>query len=166
MNNLDRENADKVLRTLYHLAANEMSEYFLVCEANGIPLEQRDTIYRYLDSRGFLEVVGKVGNGDVYIQISKIGFRFFAEDNLVNEYVRSFSQATAPAPNIYHIAGDASNFGNANQAPVTNTSNHLHHPQPKSEKWIDKFLHDTSTQIVSALVVAGIIGLITWYFTL
>lgn len=164
MNNLDRENADKVLRTLYHLAANEMKEYMLVCEMNEIPADQRDAIYKYLDSREFLKVIGKVGNGDVYLQLSKIGFKFFAEDNLIDEYVRTFRNPAALASTVYQIAGDASNFGNENHAAVKNSSTHLHNPEVSKEKWYDKFLHDTTTQIISALVVAGIVAVITWYF--
>lgn len=165
MNNLDRENADKVLRTLFHLSANEMKEYMLVCEMNEIPADQRDTIYRYLDSREFLKVIGKVGNGDVYLQLSKIGFRFFAEDNLIDEYVRSFKNQVPLSSTVFHIAGDASNFGNANHAAVKNSSTHLHNPEESKEKWYNKFLHDTATQIISALVVAGIVAVITWYLT-
>ncbi|MGV3685101.1 MAG: hypothetical protein ACO1NS_05705 [Daejeonella sp.] len=165
MNNLNREQADKVLRTLYHLSANEMKEYLLVCEMNEIPAEQTESIFRYLDSREFLRIVGKVGNGDVYVQLSKIGFKFFAEDNLVDEHVRSFRDSFQPSATVFHNKGDASNFGNTNQGTGTNFSTHVDKRQPKEKKWLYKFLHDTSTQIVSALAAAAIIGLLGWYFS-
>ena len=163
MNNFDRESADKVLRTLYHLAPNEMKEYLLICDINEIPEDQRDIIYRYLDSREFFKVIGKVGNGDRYIELSKIGVRFFAEGNLVDEYLKSFAHPAPSVSNSYNINGHASNFGNTNSAPVKNTSNHITITEPK-EKWFHKFFHDTSTQIISALVVTGVVAFIAWWF--
>lgn len=164
MDDLKRESADAILRTLYNLKPNEMEEFWIVCESNGIPKDEGERLYQYLDAKGLLKVMGKVGNGDVYITLSKDGIKFFAEDNLVNEYRRLYKQTEQP-PTTFNIAGNASNFGNNNVGHVTNTSTHTNTTEPELEKWYSKFLHDTGTQIVSGLAVAGIIALLTWYFS-
>lgn len=165
MNDLNRENADKILRTLYHLKANTIEAYLNICDANLIPEYERDMIYRYLDSRGFLKNMGKVGNGDVYVALSKDGFKFFSEDNLVSEYARKHTQQIHGNSNTYNIAGDASNFGNTNKGPVENTSSHTQSNESNRESFFYKLMHDTFTQTVSGLIVAAIIAFLTWFFT-
>lgn len=164
MDDLNRENADKILRALYHLKANTIEAYLNICDENLIPESERDMIYRYLDSRGFLKNMGKVSNGDVYVALSKEGFKFFSEDNLVYEYARKYSRQTQGNSNTYYIAGDASNFGNTNEGTVENASSYTHNNESKEESFFYKLMHDTFTQTVSGLIVAAIIALLTWYF--
>ena len=164
MNDLNRANADAILRTLYNLSPNEMREYWLVLQANEIPKDEGERIQRYIDSRGFLQVHGKVGNGDVYVSLSKGGIRFFSDDCLVDEYKRNFNPPAAPVQ-TFHIKGNAANFGNNNNGNTINTATQIDGQEQREEKWYSKFMHDTGTQIASGLAVSAILALIAWYFS-
>jgi len=164
MNDLNRANADAILRTLYNLKSNGMEEFWIVCDTNQISKDEGERLFDYLKAKGYLKVMGKVGNGDIYVRLSDNGLRFFAEDNLVNQYARTFAPSATPVQ-TFHIAGNAANFGNSNGSDTTNTTTQLENPEPKEEKWYSKFLHDTSTQIVSGLTIAAILALIAWYFS-